>query len=149
MLLGRGGMGEVWRAADRRLGRRLGRRVAVKLLPASRAAGNGEAVARFHREARVMAALQHPGIVQVFDSGEQDGLLYLVMELLDGHDLRAVLGRAGQGRADVEHQVAGSEVAQVLGQGGDGGDVLTGERAGSAEGDPAAEGPKRWCRRRR
>ncbi|MFJ9845946.1 protein kinase [Kitasatospora sp. NPDC101155] len=86
-MLGRGGMGEVWRAADRRLGRQ----VAVKLLPADQAAGKGEAVARFHREARVMAALQHPGIVQVFDSGEQDGRLYLVMELLDGQDLRALL----------------------------------------------------------
>ncbi|MEU2828865.1 serine/threonine-protein kinase [Streptomyces lavendulae] len=85
-LLGRGGMGEVWRAFDARLERR----VAVKFLPAQMAR-DGERLNRFLREARVTARLQHPGITQVFDRGEQHGQLHLVMELLDGRDLASVL----------------------------------------------------------
>ncbi|MFJ7249440.1 protein kinase [Kitasatospora sp. NPDC098652] len=90
--LGRGGMGEVWLAEDVRLARR----VAVKFLPRGLdPEEDGEAVARFHREARVAAGLQHPGLVQVFDNGEQDGQLFLVMELLHGRDLRTVLREDG------------------------------------------------------
>ncbi|MEU6541527.1 protein kinase [Streptomyces sp. NPDC047000] len=85
-LLGRGGMGEVWRAYDPRLERR----VAVKFLPAQ-LADDSDLSGRFRREARVTAQLQHPGITQVFDSGAEDGQLHLVMELLDGRDLAAVL----------------------------------------------------------
>lgn len=90
-LLGRGGMGEVWRAHDPRLDRK----VAIKFLPPDLA--DGHVVDRFHREARVTARLQHPGITQVFDSGAQDGRLHLVMELLDGRDLGSVLqdGKSG------------------------------------------------------
>ncbi|MFD5412862.1 protein kinase domain-containing protein [Streptomyces nojiriensis] len=84
-LLGRGGMGEVWRAYDSRLERK----VAIKFLPPHLA--DGQVVDRFHREARVTARLQHAGITQVFDSGAQDGQLHLVMELLDGRNLGAVL----------------------------------------------------------
>ncbi|MFJ9769101.1 protein kinase [Streptomyces erythrochromogenes] len=90
-LLGRGGMGEVWRAHDPRLDRR----VAIKFLPPDPA--DGHVVDRFHREARVTARLQHPGITQVFDSGAQDGRLHLVMELLDGRNLGSVLGQAKSG----------------------------------------------------
>ncbi|MER7850595.1 serine/threonine-protein kinase [Kitasatospora sp. NPDC096077] len=90
--LGRGGMGEVWLARDLRLGRR----VAVKFLPRGHdPEEDAEAVARFHREAEVAAGLQHPGLVQVFDSGEQDGQLHLVMELLHGRDLATVLREEG------------------------------------------------------
>ncbi|MER5932768.1 protein kinase [Streptomyces sp. NPDC002054] len=84
-LLGRGGMGEVWRAYDPRLDRK----VAIKFLPPHLA--DGHVVDRFHREAQVTARLQHPGITHVFDTGAQDGQLHLVMELLDGRNLGAVL----------------------------------------------------------
>ncbi|MEV7169164.1 protein kinase [Streptomyces sp. NPDC093224] len=90
-LLGRGGTGEVWRAHDPRLGRE----VAVKFLTADPA--DGHVVDRFHREARVMARLRHPGITQVFDSGAQDGRLHLVMELLDGRNLGALVRAAKSG----------------------------------------------------
>jgi len=83
--LGRGGMGVVYRARDERLGRH----VAVKLVPPERV-GDASALARLMREARAIAALEHPGIVQVFDVGhnEEDGL-YVVMELVRGVTLRA------------------------------------------------------------
>ncbi|MFD9592968.1 serine/threonine-protein kinase [Kitasatospora sp. NPDC059973] len=86
VLLGRGGMGEVWRAHDPRLDRG----VAIKFLAPQPAAG-AVAAQRFHREAQVTARFQHPGITQIFDSGEQGGRLYLVMELLRGRDLGEVL----------------------------------------------------------
>ncbi|MFJ3794444.1 protein kinase [Kitasatospora sp. NPDC090091] len=84
--LGRGGMGEVWRAYDPRLERQ----VAIKFLSRQSAPGRAH-LDRFQREARVTARLQHPGITQVFDSGAHDGQLYLVMELLHGRDLATVL----------------------------------------------------------
>ncbi|MFE2431173.1 tetratricopeptide repeat protein [Streptomyces sp. NPDC059373] len=90
-LIGRGGMGEVWRAVDESLGRK----VAVKCLkPVSTSADAGFARVlqeRFRREARVAAALQHRGVTVVHDFGEHDGVLYLVMELLDGRNLLQVL----------------------------------------------------------
>ncbi|MEV5576499.1 serine/threonine-protein kinase [Spirillospora sp. NPDC052269] len=90
--IGRGGMGEVWRASDRRLDRP----VAVKVLPAASEAGPGM-VARFRREAQLAAALQHPGITVVHDIDVDDELLYLVMELLDGEDLAHHLARHPDG----------------------------------------------------
>ncbi|MFJ5231405.1 protein kinase [Kitasatospora sp. NPDC088391] len=84
--LGQGGMGEVWRAHDLRLGRR----VAVKFLHPE-PDPDGSAAARFHREASITAQLQHEGITQVHDHGEHDGRLFLTMELLDGRDLATVL----------------------------------------------------------
>ncbi|TDB94718.1 serine/threonine-protein kinase, partial [Actinomadura sp. 7K534] len=90
-LLGRGGMGEVWRATDLRLNRT----VAIKVLP-SRGASE-QAVARFRREAEIAASLQHPGIAVLFDTDTDDGTLFLVMELLDGTDLAAVAARHPQG----------------------------------------------------
>ncbi|WP_329181297.1 serine/threonine-protein kinase [Streptomyces sp. NBC_01477] len=93
-LIGRGGMGEVWRALDESLGRR----VAVKCLkPVGQARDAGFTrilQERFRREARVAAALQHRGITVVHDFGEHDGVLYLVMELLDGRNLLQVLDDA-------------------------------------------------------
>ncbi|NED70668.1 serine/threonine protein kinase, partial [Streptomyces sp. SID10244] len=80
--IGRGGMGEVWRARDESLGRQ----VAVKCLkpigPQHDQASGRVLRERFRREARVAAALQHRGITVVHDFGEDDGVPYLVMELL-------------------------------------------------------------------
>ncbi|EXU64526.1 serine/threonine protein kinase [Streptomyces sp. PRh5] len=90
--IGRGGMGEVWRARDESLGRR----VAVKCLKplGSRhdPSFTGVVRERFRREARVAAALQHRGVTVVHDFGEHEGGLYLVMELLEGRDLGRLLG---------------------------------------------------------
>jgi WD40 repeat protein len=85
-VLGSGGMGEVYRARDSRLGRD----VALKVLPAS-VADSADRLRRFEQEARATAALNHPNILSVFDVGEHDGQRYVVSELLDGRDLRAEL----------------------------------------------------------
>jgi serine/threonine protein kinase/Tol biopolymer transport system component len=87
-LIGAGGMGEVYRARDQRLGRE----VAVKVLPASFAADT-DRLRRFEQEARAVAALNHPNILGIHDLGEQDGTRYMVTELLEGESLRAVLAR--------------------------------------------------------
>jgi serine/threonine protein kinase len=87
-LLGSGGMGEVYRAHDARLGRD----VAVKVLPAL-ATQSDSARRRFDREARAVAALSHPNIRSLYDVGEADGRVYAVMELLDGETLRARTAR--------------------------------------------------------
>jgi serine/threonine-protein kinase len=84
--LGAGGMGEVWRARDPRLGRD----VALKVLPDEMFRDAGR-VARFHAEARAASALNHPNIVAVYDIGEDDGRTYLAMELLEGATLRQLL----------------------------------------------------------
>ncbi|MGC5007171.1 tetratricopeptide repeat protein [Streptomyces sp. DT203] len=90
-LIGRGGMGEVWRARDESLGRH----VAVKCLkpvgPQHDQSFTRILRERFRREARVAAALQHRGVTVVHDFGEHDGVLYLVMELLDGRNLSQLL----------------------------------------------------------
>jgi eukaryotic-like serine/threonine-protein kinase len=88
-LLGRGGMGAVYRARDMRLDRL----VAVKVVRAD-LIGNPDARRRFRREAQIIARLQHPAIVAVFDYGTlDDGSAYLVMEFVRGEDLRRVLVR--------------------------------------------------------
>jgi hypothetical protein len=94
-LLGRGGMGAVYRARDMRLDRF----VALKVVRAD-LLGDPEARRRFRREAQIVARLQHPSIVAVFDYGTfADGGAYLIMELVRGEDLRHVLQR--QGRLDI------------------------------------------------
>ena len=80
-LLGRGGMGEVWRGTDQVLDRQ----VAVKLMPAATA--DDQAVARFQQEARTAASLNHPNVVGVYDFGQDQGRFYLVMELVAGRTL--------------------------------------------------------------
>lgn len=75
-------MGEVYRASDTRLGRE----VALKLLPADMAAGPGR-LARFQREARAAAALNHPNIVTLYSVEEAEGVHFLTMELVDGRPL--------------------------------------------------------------
>jgi len=84
--LGAGGMGEVYRARDGRLGRD----VAVKVLPDTFGT-DAERVLRFEQEARAVAALNHPNILSVFDIGEDDRTRYIVTELLEGETLRACL----------------------------------------------------------
>ncbi|MCX4825403.1 serine/threonine-protein kinase [Streptomyces sp. NBC_01142] len=90
-LIGRGGMGEVWGARDESLGRR----VAVKCLkpmgPQHDQSFTRVLRERFRREARVAAALQHRGVTVVHDFGEYEGVLYLVMELLEGRNLSQLL----------------------------------------------------------
>jgi eukaryotic-like serine/threonine-protein kinase len=86
--IGTGGMGEVYRARDTRLGRD----VALKILPES-FARDSDRLHRFEQEARTVAALNHPNILAVFDIGQHNGSPFLVSELLEGESLRAVLDR--------------------------------------------------------
>jgi Tol biopolymer transport system component len=86
--IGAGGMGEVYRARDPRLDRA----VAIKVLPRL-FAGDPERLARFGREARALAALNHPHIAQIYGVEESDGSPAIVMELVDGEDLAARLAR--------------------------------------------------------
>jgi serine/threonine protein kinase len=86
--IGAGGMGDVWRARDRRIGRD----VAIKVLNDSYAPGD-ERVHRFEQESRAAGALNHPGLVTIFDVGTtSDGSPYIVMELLEGETLRDAIG---------------------------------------------------------
>jgi TolB-like protein/Tfp pilus assembly protein PilF len=84
--LGAGGMGEVYRARDRKLDRD----VAIKVLPQTVAA-DPDALARFEREAKAVATLSHQNILAIHDFGNQDGIAYAVMELLEGETLRGKL----------------------------------------------------------
>ena len=85
-LLGRGGMGEVWKARDLRLGRH----VALKFI-SSEMTQDRAAAERFEREARAVAALNHPNIISIFDFGEDQGIHYMVGEVIEGESLRALL----------------------------------------------------------
>jgi eukaryotic-like serine/threonine-protein kinase len=91
-LLGRGGMGEVWKASHRLLTRR----AAVKLIRIDPGADSRELLRRFEREARATAALRSPHTVDVYDYGTtEDGRFYYVMELLEGYDLETLVNRFG------------------------------------------------------
>ncbi len=85
--LGAGGMGEVYRARDSRLGRE----VAIKVLPAAFSADE-DRLRRFEQEARAAGMLNHPNILTIYDIGTHVGSPYIVAELLDGQELRAQLG---------------------------------------------------------
>ncbi len=89
VLLGAGGMGQVYHARDLRLDRN----VAIKILP-EHLANNVEALRRFEREAKAIAALSHPNILAIHDFGIEQGVSYAVMELLEGETLRSRLTRA-------------------------------------------------------
>jgi Tol biopolymer transport system component/serine/threonine protein kinase len=105
--LGAGGMGEVYRARDTRLGRE----VALKLLP-ERLSGDASSLARLEREARLLATLQHPNIAAVHDLDEQDGVRFLVMELVPGETLARRLERGSLGVAETLR--VGTAVAEAL-----------------------------------
>jgi len=127
--IGAGGMGEVYRARDTRLGRE----VAIKVLPESLTAGAGsppaagdDRLARFGREAQVLAALNHPNIAQVYDAGEgPNGAPYIVMELVDGLTLREVIDRTTdlaphaqrQAQGALSSSKGGSDARQAVGVG--------------------------------
>src|SRR5688500_10326577 len=84
--LGAGGMGEVYRAKDPRLGREL----ALKVLPAE-VSRDHDRVSRFEREARAASALNHPNIVTIYEIGEAEQVSYISMELVQGRTLRELL----------------------------------------------------------
>ncbi|MBK6520123.1 MAG: TonB family protein [Polyangiaceae bacterium] len=100
-LLGRGGMGQVYRAVDEELGRA----VAIKLLAPD---ADGDLAARMRREARAASALSHPNAATVFDVGEHAGKPFIVMELCEGDSARALVGRRGavEPKVKVLRQVA-------------------------------------------
>ncbi|HTD52784.1 MAG TPA: protein kinase, partial [Thermoanaerobaculia bacterium] len=102
--VGAGGMGEVYRARDARLGRD----VAIKVLPQSFSA-DADRLRRFEQEARAAGILNHPNITAVYDVGTQDGVAYVVQELLEGETLRSTLagGKLSMRRAiDYALQIA-------------------------------------------
>ncbi len=88
--IGRGGMARVYRATDTILGRS----VALKVL-SPQLASDPEFSARFRREGKIVAALQHPHIVTLFDVGESEGIQYLAMEFIDGRSIYAVISERG------------------------------------------------------
>ncbi|MGB3563253.1 MAG: protein kinase [Thermoanaerobaculia bacterium] len=90
--LGSGGMGEVWRAVDIELGRE----VAIKVLPAEMAT-DADRLERFKREARTVAALNHPNIVTLFSVEDSDGVHFLTMELVEGKRLDEIIPASGLG----------------------------------------------------
>ena len=89
-LIGRGGMGMVYRAEHLRLRRT----VALKLIAAGEEGGH-DLTERFRRESQIAASLHHPNIVTVFDAGEHEGLEYIVMQYVEGGDLKQLLARDG------------------------------------------------------
>jgi eukaryotic-like serine/threonine-protein kinase len=89
--LGEGGMGQVWRARDTKLDRD----VAIKVLPAA-FAHDAERLARFTREAKTLAALNHPNIAAIYGLEESGGITALVMELVEGEDLSQRIARGAR-----------------------------------------------------
>ena len=100
-LLGRGGMGEVYRADDMRLGQP----VALKLLPED-LRHDPVRLAQFHNEVRTARQVSHPNVCRVYDIGEADGVLYLSMEYVDGEDLSTSLRRIGRFPEDKAADIA-------------------------------------------
>ena len=90
-LLGRGGMGEVYRAEDLKLSQVL----AIKFLPEA-LSKDASALARFHSEVRVARQVSHPNVCRVFDIGDADGVPFLTMEYVDGEDLSSLVRRIGR-----------------------------------------------------
>jgi serine/threonine-protein kinase len=100
-LLGRGGMGEVYRADDLRLGQA----VALKFLPAD-LSGDPVRLTQFHNEIRTARQVSHPNVCRMYDIGEADGQLFLTMEYVDGEDLSSLLRRIGRLPEDKAVEIA-------------------------------------------
>ncbi len=100
-LLGRGGMGEVYRADDLKLGQP----VALKFLP-ERFAAEKERLERFYAEVRIARQVSHPNVCRVYDVGEIEGQHYLSMEYVDGEDLASLLKRIGRLPSDKALEIA-------------------------------------------
>ncbi|HWS53305.1 MAG TPA: serine/threonine-protein kinase [Pyrinomonadaceae bacterium] len=100
-LLGRGGMGEVYRAEDLKLTQP----VALKFLPESLSV-DGAALARFHREVRIARQISHRNVCRVYDIGEAEGLHFLSMEYVRGEELSSVMRRFGRLPADKAVEIA-------------------------------------------
>ncbi|HXM44121.1 MAG TPA: protein kinase [Bryobacteraceae bacterium] len=100
-LLGRGGMGEVYRATDLTLSQP----VALKFLPDS-GPDHLRALERFHSEVRIARQVSHPNVCRVYDVGEADGMPYISMEYVDGEDLASLLQRIGRLPADKAMEIA-------------------------------------------
>ena len=107
-LIGRGGMGVVYKARQKRLDRL----VALKIL-SPRFSRDAAFAERFAREARAMAMLSHPHVVAVYDFGESDGLYYFLMEYVDGVNLRRLLDT---GRLDSEETLAPKQALKIVPQ---------------------------------
>src|SRR5262250_330474 len=105
--LGAGGMGEVYRARDTRLDRT----VAIKILPQQVSSDPGRR-ARFEREARTISALSHPNICALFDTSEQGGIYYVVLEYLEG---KTLADRLAKGPVQISEVLKiGSDIALAL-----------------------------------
>src|SRR5579859_2683206 len=100
-LVGRGGMGEVYRAEDLKLDQD----VALKFLP-EKLVQDGAALARFHREVRIARDISHPNVCRVFDIGEANGVPFISMEYVDGEDLSTLLRRIGRLPQDKSIEIA-------------------------------------------
>jgi hypothetical protein len=100
-LLGRGGMGEVYRADDLRLGQP----VALKFLPPS-LKQDSQQLSQFHNEARTARQVSHPNVCRMYDIGEAEGHLFLTMEYVDGEDLSSLLRRIGRLPEDKAVEIA-------------------------------------------
>ncbi len=105
--IGAGGMGEVWRGRDTRLERS----VAIKILP-SEFASNAQLKSRFEREAKTISQLSHPNICTLFDVGHEDGVDFLVMELLEGESLADRIARGPLALHEVLRY--GQQIAEAL-----------------------------------
>ncbi len=100
-MLGRGGMGEVYRAEDLKLGQP----VALKFLPGE-VSDHADRLARFHQEVRLARQVTHPNVCRVYDIGETDGQHFISMEYIDGEDLASLLRRIGRLPSDKALELA-------------------------------------------
>jgi len=100
-MAGRGGMGEVYRAEDLKLGQL----VAIKFLPES-LSNDAATLSRFHSEVRIARQVSHPNVCRVFDIGDADGTPFLSMEYVDGEDLASVVRRIGRLSPDKATEIA-------------------------------------------
>src|SRR3954452_560687 len=108
-LLGAGGMGEVYRARDAKLGRD----VAIKILPRAMTS-DPDRLARFEREARMLAALNHPNICAIYGLEEADRLRFLILELVDGETLAQTLKATGVGLPIFDALPIARQIADAL-----------------------------------